>query len=127
MENTKLNLIIENFLVRFNKMCEVERKDFLLRERLVEYEYSSKIKQFKVSYRLKRSNNEWLLEAVSWGFWIFRRKYPLLRIKRNGNTINFSGMFTYTIAEFNVELIENKLSEYLEICKKQRRNVFIKS
>jgi hypothetical protein len=127
MSNEKLDIQIDKFMVRFNIMCRKERRHFLIRQRTVEYEYSSEIKKFEVTYRVKKKRDEWLIEAVSDGFWIFRRRYPLLRITRNDNRIRFAGMFTSTIPDFDINLLEEKLDEYLVICKNQPKNVFTES
>ena len=78
-------------------------------------------------HRLKKRNNVWLIEAVSNGFWIFRRKFPLLRIVRYNNMISFYGMFTYDIADFEVNKLKSKLEIYLENCRKQSYDTFTKS
>ena len=127
MNDWKLDMLIENFLVRFNKMCERERRDFLNRERTVNYETGSRIKKYKVVHQLRKRDNEWLIEAISDGFWIFKKRFPLLRITREMNKISFAGMFTHTIHDFEVEQLEEKLNEYLKICKNQPEDVFTNS
>ena len=119
--------IITNFLVRFNQMCTTERKDFLIRERWATYESGKKLERYNVSYRLKSSLDKWKVEAVTKGFWIFRKKFPLLEITRKKGIVNFSGMFTYSIPDFNENELEKKLEEYLAICKSVPQDVFIKS
>lgn len=128
MNNTNLDRIIEKFLLRFNEMCEKERMDFLSRERTVNYESGSSIKKYKVVHKIRKRKNVWSIDAVSNGFWIFKRRFPLLRISRaRNNSIKFSGMFTNTIQDFKIDQLEEKLNEYLIICKSQPQDVFTKS
>ncbi len=127
MDNSSLDKIIHEFLPKFNKMCATERRDFLVRERTVNYEHGSRIKKYQVTHQIRKRKNEWLIEGVSNGFWIFKRRFPLLRITRRRNLINFAGVFTSSIHDFKEEQLEEKLNEYLEICKSQPHDVFIKS
>lgn len=127
MDNSRLDKTIDEFLSRFNQMCATERRDFLVRERKVNYEHGSRIKTYHVTHQVRKRGNEWLIEAVSSGFWIFKRRFPLLRITKRHNLINFAGIFTSSIRDFKEEQLEEKLNEYLEICKNQPHDVFIKS
>jgi len=127
MDNDKIDKIIIDFLEEFNQMCSTTRRDFLIRERIVNYEYSSSIKRYDITHQIKRKNDEWLIEGVSVIFWIFKKRFPLLRIKRKNNLINFTGLFTHSFPDFEVALIEDKLKEYIEICKEQPEDVFVKS
>ncbi|WP_062057933.1 hypothetical protein [Aquimarina longa] len=127
MKNENINRIIETFLSDFNEMCKTNRKDFLLRERMVTYESGSFIKKYNVTYRLKQKNNSWLIEAVSSGFWIFKKRFLLLRITKTNNKINFSGLYTSSIPDFEESLIEEKLKKYIEICKSLPQNAFVNS
>ena len=127
MTDQKIDSIVNKFLADFNKMCEKESKHFLERERTVNYESGTRIKKYKVKHQLKKSKNTWLIEAVSSGFWIFKSKFPLLKISLKNNKITFSGMFTYNFSPFKAELLEEKLAEYMTTCKKQPKDVFTKS
>jgi len=127
MTNKEIDKILESFLERFNEMCQNEKKHFLYRERTVTYENSTRIKKYQVTYKLKKENNGWTINAVSNGFWVFKKKFPLLRITKTNDQITFSGMFTSTINQFSLDKLEEKLEVYLDICKKQPENVFTKS
>ena len=58
MNNSRMDVIVEKFLLKLNMMCEKDRRDFLIRERTVNYEYGSSIKTYKVTHRIKKSKNE---------------------------------------------------------------------
>ncbi|SEB48297.1 hypothetical protein SAMN04489761_0974 [Tenacibaculum sp. MAR_2009_124] len=127
MTNEQIDKIVNDFLVSFNKMCVNDRKDLLERERTINYEHGSRIKKYRVTHRIKKKKDEWLIEAVSNGFWIFKRKFPLLRIVRNNNRISFYGMFTYDFPDFELHQLKSKLDTYLSNCKKQSYDTFTKS
>ena len=127
MDNNKFNEIVNSFLKEFNEMCSSTRKDFLLRERVVNYESGSSVKRYNITHRVKRKNNTWTIEAVSSGFWIFKKRFLLLRITRNRRNVNFSGLFTPSISNFKDSEIEEKLKEYLKTCKALPQNIFVKS
>ncbi|PKV48023.1 hypothetical protein ATE84_5316 [Aquimarina sp. MAR_2010_214] len=127
MENEKIDKIIIDFLEEFNHMCTTTRKDFLIRERIVTYEHSSSVKRYNITHQIRRKKNEWLIEGVSTVFWIFKKRFPLLRINRINDKIRFTGVFTSSFLDFDITLIESQLKEYLEICKKQPEDVFAKS
>ncbi|MEW7292473.1 hypothetical protein [Aquimarina sp. 2304DJ70-9] len=127
MENEKIDKIIIDFLEEFNNMCTTTRKDFLIRERIVTYEHSSSVKRYNITHQIRRKNNEWLIEGVSTIFWVFKRRFPLLRINRINDKIRFTGLFTSSFLDFDIQLVESQLQEYLEICKKQPEDVFTKS
>jgi hypothetical protein len=127
MNNEKINEIINAFLEEFNEMCKTERKSFLIRERVINYESGSSIKKYNVTHRVRRKNNAWIIEAISSGFWVFRRKFLLLRITIKKDKLNFSGLYTSSILDFEESLLESKLKEYLNICKNTPHDVFIKS
>jgi hypothetical protein len=126
MIEQEIDLVISKFLVRFNEMCQNENRAFLIREKTVNYESGSKTKIIKVTYRIKKQPNEWLIEAVDNGFWIFKKRFPLLRINKNNSEFSFSGMFTSSFRNFPQEELEEKLNQYLSICKSQTNNVFTK-
>ncbi|KAA1248030.1 hypothetical protein [Aquimarina sp. RZ0] len=127
MENEKIDKIINDFLKEFNQMCTTTRRDFLIRERIVTYEHGSSVKRYDITHQVRRRNNEWLIEGVSSIFWIFKKRFPLLKISRKNDRISFKGLFTAAFSDFDVSLIESKLKEYMEICKKQPKDVFVKS
>lgn len=127
MNHEKIDKTVNAFLEEFNEMCRTERRDFLIRERLVNYESGSSIKRYNVTHRVRRKKNSWIIEAVSSGFWIFRRKFMLFRITVKKDKLNFSGLYTSSILDFEESLLENKLKEYLTICKKMPHDVFVKS
>ena len=127
MNNEKIDQTVNAFLKEFNEMCRTERKDFLIRERMVNYESGSSIRKYNVTHRVRRKKNIWIIEAVSSGFWIFRRKFLLLKITLKKNKLNFSGLYTYSILDFEESLLEDKLKEYLNTCKKTPHDVFVKS
>ena len=127
MTDKEVDAVIARFLVSFNEMCRTERKDFLSRELTVTYETGSRIKTYQVSYRFKRKGNEWLIEAVSSGFWIFKSKFPLLRVKKGKDKMTFLGMFTAKFKPFAPAELEEQLEAYLNTCKSQPKNVFTSS
>ncbi len=126
INNSKMDKITQEFLLKLNEMCKNDRRDFLIRERRVNYEHGSEIRKYTVTYRIKKAKNIWIIEAVSSGFWIFKKRFPLLRITKKNTMVNFSGLFTSTISDFKIDQLEDKLHTYLEICKNQPRDVFIK-
>lgn len=126
MNSEKNNQIVNAFLKDFNEMCKTERKDFLIRERVVNYESGSRIKKYNVTYRVRNKKDKWIIEAVN-GFWIFKKKFLLLEITLRGEKINFSGLYTHSIRDFEKSLLEEKLKKYLSICKKTRHDAFVKS
>ncbi|GAA3519291.1 hypothetical protein GCM10022393_36830 [Aquimarina addita] len=127
MNYEKIDKTIHTFLEEFNEMCRTERRDFLIRERLVNYESGSSIKKYNVTYRVKRKQNTWTIEAVSNGFWIFRRKFLLLKITPKKNNLNFTGLYTTSIRDFEESLLSQKLKDYLNTCKKLPHNAFVRS
>lgn len=127
MTEEQIDYIIDAFLVKFNNMCWNERRDFLIRERSVEYESGPKIKKYTVSHIAEKSENEWNIMGITKGFWIFKKKFPLLKINKFGNKISFSGLYTNNITDFDESLLEQKLEQYLETCKNLPQNAFIRS
>lgn len=126
MNHENIDKTVNAFLEEFNEMCSTERRDFLIRERLVNYESGSSVKRYNVTHRVRRKKNIWIIEAVSSGFWIFRQKFLLLKITLKKDKLNFSGLYTSSIQDFEESLLEDKLKEYLNICKKMPHDVFIK-
>lgn len=126
MNNQKIDEIVNTFLKNFNEMCTTERRDFLIRERIVNYESGSYTKKYNVTYRGRNKKNKWIIEAVN-GFWIFKKKFLLLEITLKGEKINFSGLYTHSIKDFEKSLLEDKLKIYLNTCKKIRHDAFVKS
>lgn len=128
MTEKEITALVEGFLVRFNEMCKTERKDLLQRTATVNYEHGSRLKTYKVKHRLKKGKGVWNIEAVSSGFWIFRKRFPLLSIyKWKNNKIKFLGMYTHNITEFDVSELESKLDLYLTNCKNQSNDTFTQS
>lgn len=127
MNKENIDNAVNAFLEEFNEMCRTERRGFLIRERLVNFESGSYVKKYNVTHRVRRKKNTWIIEAVTNGFWIFRRKFLLFKITIKKDKINFSGLYTSTIPDFKEPLLEVKLKKYLNICKKTPRNVFVKS
>jgi hypothetical protein len=127
MNHQEIDKTIHAFLKEFNEMCSTERKDFLIRERLVNYESGSYIKKYNVTHKVRRKNNSWTVEAMTSGFWIFRRKFLLFKITLKKDKLNFSGLYTSSFPDFEESLLKNNLKKYLNICKKTPRDVFVKS
>lgn len=128
MDNEKFDQYINTFLDKFNEMCKSERRDFLIRERVVTYESGSRIRTYHVTHQLKRKNdNTWVIEGITKGWWIFKSKFLLLRVTRKKNKVNLSGPYTSKIKDFNSSELEVKLNEYLETCKKIPREAFVRS
>lgn len=125
MYEQQLDKIIETFIGNFNKMCKSHRRDFLIRERIVTYESETSIKRYNVTYVVKKSRDKWSILAISHGFWIFKRKFPLFKISRFNGQINFSGLYTSSILDFKESLLKEKLEEYLDCCKKLPQNAFV--
>ena len=69
--------VISQFVDAFNLMCKTGRRDFLVRERMVNYESESRIKRYPVEYKMKGKGDEWDIFAESEGFWIFKKNFPL--------------------------------------------------
>ena len=119
---------LNDFVERFNSMCKTERKDFLLRERLVNYESGSSIKTYYITYVLKEQKDRYRVIGLSnGGFWIFRKRFPLLDIEIKGNELKFKGLYTSTIPTATKETLKECLDKYLDICKKLPQNAFIKN
>ncbi len=127
MNNERFHIIVESFVKEFNKMCKAERKDLLIRERMVEYEYNSELKRYSVKYIVRKWRSTWRIEAVGRGFWIFRARFPLIKIKKSDHFVTVTGLYSQSISKFDVNLIDQKLKEYLLICKRLPRDVFIRS
>jgi hypothetical protein len=127
MTEKEIDNIVNDFILRFNEMCEKEKRSFLIRYETVNYEKGSKIKTINVTYRLKKYTNQWLIEAVSGGLCFLKKKFPLLRIIKDQNSIIFSGMFTSDFEPFDIQHLEEKLNEYLIICKNISGDVFTTS
>jgi hypothetical protein len=127
MDTEKIDQTVNTFLEEFNEMCKTERRDFLIRERVVNYESGSSIKKYNVTHRVRIKKNVWIIEAVSSGFWVFKRKFLLLRITIKKDKLNFAGLYTFSILDFEESLLEEKLKEYLNICKKTPHDAFVKS
>lgn len=120
--------ILNSFLKRFNEMVNTERKDFLIREELVTYEYSQELKRHNVTYRVKKSLGRWTIEATTDHFWLLKRRFPLIKMKRNKGMVTITGLFSKKISEpFPEEELDTKLTEYLEICKNIPTDAFVKS
>lgn len=126
MNNENINQIINAFLKDFNEMCKTERRDFLIRERVVNYESGSYTKKYNVIYRVRRKKNSWIIEAVN-GFWFFKKKFLLLQITLKGEKLNFSGLYTHSTRDFEKSLLDDKLKKYLNTCKRIRHDAFVKS
>ena len=80
-----------------------------------------------VKYIVRKWRRTWRIEAVGRGFWIFRARFPLLKIKKYDHVVKVSGLYSNSISEFKVNLIDEKLKEYLLICQRLPRDVFIRS
>ncbi|THB80112.1 MAG: hypothetical protein D3926_08775 [Desulfobacteraceae bacterium] len=120
--------IISEFVDAFNRMCRDNRRDFLIRERVVTYESGSRIKQYQVRYMVKQKKNKWEIYAQSKGFWIFKSKFPLIRIEKKHDQVLISGMFTEAIASpFDPSELKAKLDQYLIICQNLPKDAFVRS
>lgn len=126
MTNNEIDTILGKFISQFNAMCRSERKDFLLRERTVNYESSSSVKTYYINYEMKRYNNTWKIYGVSEnGFWIFKKKFPLLDLVKSQDKIIFKGLYTSTIPTATADNFQECLDKYIEVCKGLPQNVFI--
>ena len=114
------------FVLKFNKMCEQERKDFLVREYTVNYESGPSIQQHSVTYKVSNDGDVWEVNAER-GFWVFKSKYPLIRITKDGDMASISGLYTKALGDFEASQIEEKLDAYIEICRKLPQDAFVKS
>ncbi|ALU75111.1 hypothetical protein J2Q11_11525 [Tenacibaculum finnmarkense genomovar finnmarkense] len=129
MSNENIDKIINAFLKDFNEMCKTKKRDFLIREKIVNYEsgtYSKKQVKYNVTYKVSRKKNIWVIEAIN-GFWFFKKKFLLLQITTKGEKLNFSGLYTHSFKDFEKSLLEDKLKIYLNTCKKIRHDAFVKS
>lgn len=128
MTDTDFEDIVKAFAVKFNEMCQTERKDFLIREKLVTYESGSEMKRYGVTYEVKKSGDVWKVDAVSDGFWIFKSRFPLLEVHRKESGMaTLKGMYTKTFGDFEEALLEEKLEAYMAVCKALPQDAFIKS
>ncbi|MEM1136271.1 MAG: hypothetical protein AAGI07_10570, partial [Bacteroidota bacterium] len=103
MTDSDFNNTIKTFLKDFNEMCRADRKDFLIREKLVTYEHSTRTQRYEVTYRVRSKSNIWFIEAVTDGFWIFKKRFPLIRITRNKDMVDITGVHTGSIRNFKQE------------------------
>lgn len=124
MREHEIETIARDFVFKFNRMCQSERRNFLVKKRNITYETGTQVKTYHVNYQIRKRRNAWQVDAVSDGFWIFKKRFPLLRISQNQGKIRFSGPFTADISDFEPKLLKQKLDEYMEICKKQPADVF---
>lgn len=121
--------VVESFIVGFNKMCQEGRKDHLLREKMVEYESGPRKVHYKVSYEAKKGKGGWQIRAVTKGFWIFKKKFPLMEIKVQAGTISFKGLFTEDLnpVDPNPDDLYTELQRYIGICKALPQDAFLNS
>ncbi|MFK7924312.1 MAG: hypothetical protein AB8H47_20310 [Bacteroidia bacterium] len=126
---TELEPVVNSFIVGFNKMCHEGRKDHLLRERMVQYESGPRKVQHKVSYQAKKRSDGWQIRAVTKGFWIFKKKFPLMEIKVQPGTISFKGLFTQDLkpVDPNPDALYAELQRYIGICQALPQDAFLNS
>ena len=127
MNEEQFDRIINTFVTDFNRMCSSERKDFLIREKKVQYEDGPRIKRYNVTYEVKKSGKTWKIQAVSSGFWIFKKRFPLLTIQWKKGEFHLKGLYIKDMKRFEDSLLGSKLSKYLEKCRSLPQNAFIRS
>jgi len=125
----ELEPVVKSFITGFNKMCREGRKDHLLRERMVEYESGPEKVQYKVSYEAKKRKKGWQVRAVTKGFWIFKKKFPLMEINVQDGTVSFKGLFTQDLnpVDAHPDDLYKELQRYIGICKDLPPNAFVNS
>ncbi|PHN07289.1 hypothetical protein [Flavilitoribacter nigricans] len=125
----RLDRVVENFVGAFNEMCRSKRKDFLVRQKMVNYESGSRLVSYRVTYKMKSTSREWRIFAATSGFWIFRSTFPLLRILKKEHSLSFSGLFTEDLKSISrsPEQLKEQLDHYLQICESLPRDAFINS
>ena len=126
MTEAAIEKLISSFLKDFNKMCDTERKDFLIREKLVTFESGTSIKKYNVTYELKSKSDNWSIDAVTKGWWIFKTRFPLLKITRKDQKITFSGLYTESIKPFDSANLKENLDKYISICKALPQDAFVR-
>ncbi len=121
--------VVESFIVDFNKMCREGRKDHLLRERVVQYESGPERVQYKVTYEAKKRKTGWQVRAVTKGFWIFKKKFPLMEINVQPGTISFKGLYAQGLKpiDINPDELKRELNSYIKTCKILPPNAFVNS
>ncbi len=127
MIKEKYDEIITQFVDNFNNMCDEERRDYLIRERIINYESGPRTKRYEVQYQMRKRGNTWKIEAVSGTVWPFRRRFPLITLKLVDDRFQTIGLYNGQIKEFSPEELELKLKQYLDKCRTLPQNAFIKS
>lgn len=117
---------VNQFITKFNAMCKTQRKDFLIRERMVTYESGTGVRTYNVTYKAKINGPQYEIYARS-GFWIFGKSFPLFKFLVQNGSIIFHGMYTKHFPPFPPSELEVKLNSYIEICKKLPKDAFVRS
>ncbi|WNJ18387.1 hypothetical protein [Pontibacter sp. G13] len=127
MSEESFEAILEDFVEAFNVMCKTQRRDFLVREKVVDTETGPEVIRRKVTYRVRKSFGKWQVEAVTKGFWIFRRKYPLLKFAREEDVTEIWGLYAKELGKVHDDDLAEALRGYQEKCRKLPHNAFVRS
>lgn len=129
MSEEEIEKTISSFLPGFNAMCKAENKNIIIREYTTNYESGPKTvtKRYEVNYVFKKARKGWKIYAQSNGFWIFKKRFPLVSIVMRKDGLALEGLYVKGISTFPASELKEKLEEYTEICKKLARDIFVNS
>ena len=129
MTEQEIEAIINEFLEGFNLMCAESDRAMIIRERTYNYESgpSTTTQRYDVTYMVKKRGKSWKIFAQSKGFWIFKKRFPLVQVKRIQERYTLEGLYVKGMAPFEPTELKQKLEDYTETCKNLPRDVFINS
>jgi hypothetical protein len=120
--------IVQTFVASFNRMCWETGRNYLLRTKNSKNETSKNPSREKVVYKSRATDNGWEIFAESRFLFLFKRRYPLLKINLTiTGKIVFEGLFVSQMPAINQNAAELQaaLQNYLNYCRNSPEEAFV--